>query len=174
MQRLSTLINKISNTADGIVLLSILRGLYDRFSTQLLNSGGLTATTTQINLVNNVSAISKGIPFGVAAASPKWTTALFTATGIVLANAQTCVFTLFLAPDGTPTVAASNIATTVTAGTIPPGIVFPAIPEGAVVAGLVVVSASGAWTAGTTAFGTTSTCAYLNIVGPFEPTAIIQ
>ncbi len=120
-----------------------------------LTAGGLAAGTTasQLKTANTITYLANGI------FKSKTAVSAITLTGTALAIGQSCLFGVFLAADGTVSVAQGPI---VAAGDPCP---VPAFPAGAVVVvGLAkVTTTSAVFTPGTTLLGTGNTASYLDV-----------
>lgn len=175
MQKLAYMTGAIADKKDGLLLNTMLRGVYDRMSSQSFNSGALAqgTTSTLIKTAAIIHGICGGLPVSKAITDNLWTPL----AGFVVNIGKTNVLCLYLDSAGTATSAFGTEATTGVAGSLVNGIVFPPMPEKKMMVGYVILTGGvTAWTAGTSTFTTSTTdyyCTIVNTVGMFNPTATI-
>lgn len=139
MIKLSTLVNKISDSRDGATILAMLKGVYDRMQNQIFSTAGVAigGTTTKVKIATAFNYIAKGILCSKAITDDFWTL-----SGVV-SDGYTNVFCFYIDSAGTASSLMGTQITTVTAGYLAPGLLFPPTPEGKAMVGFVIVSASG-------------------------------
>ena len=168
MQKLSYLTSAIADKNDGQLLNQALKGIYNRFSTQIFNSGAIAIGTTK-QKVKTAAAIYgtvNGVLFSKAI-----TDDAFTLAGTVT-NAKFNVYCLYL--DVTGAVSAAMGAE----GAALVNVKFPPLPENKVMVGFVVINPTGTgnFVGGTTALDDATVvpnAVYVNTIGAFDPTAVI-
>ena len=175
MESLGSLINAIADSRDGVLLQKMLRGVYDRMSSQIFNSAGLAqaGTSTKMKTANIIHGVAGGIPVTKAITDNFWDPL----AGFVVNIGKTNVLCLYMDAAGAASSAFGVESTTGTAGQLVAGVKFPPIPEKKILVGFVILSGGvTAWTAGTSTFTTSTTdyyCTIVNTVGMFDPTATI-
>lgn len=169
MQKLGTVTNKFSDVQDGQNCHNIMRGLYDRFSSQIFNSAGLAiaTTTTQVKTANTIYGVAGGVLFTKAATDNFWTLA-----GTVT-NAKFNVFCLFIDSSGAATAAMGKEGASLAQ------VVFPPMQEAKTLVGFVIINPTGTgnFVGGTTPLGDATVvpnAVYVNTVGMFDPSATIK
>ena len=174
MQKLSTIMCGVSDDRDANAIQTALQGIYDRMSSQVFTSAGVTTatTTTQVKIASAINYIAGGISAYKAVTDNFWTLA-----GTV-SNGATNVFCLFIDSTGAASSAMGTEATTVTAGQLTPGVRFPPMQEKKALVGYVIVSCSGgAFTGGSSGVATAGnfTVTFVNTNGLFfDPTAVFN
>ena len=145
MQKLSSLLNKMSDIQDGNLLLLALRGIYDRLSSVCLTDAGLviSGTTTLVKAGNAIYALANGVLVTKAA-----NTDMAALSGTVT-NAKFNVFCFYIDSAGTLTSAMG------TEGASLATIKFPPVPEGKACIGFVIINPTGTgnFVGGTTPLG---------------------
>jgi hypothetical protein len=167
MQKLSQLTGAIADKTDGIWIYKMLAGIYDRFSSQIFNSGGLaigTGSKKKVLIANTVYGVAGGVPFTNA-------TAEVTLAGTIT-NALFNVFCIFVDSAGAETAAMG------TEGAALINVKFPPIPTKKAMVGFVIVNPTGTgnFVGATTDLddGTVvPNAVYVNTLNPFDPTATI-
>ena len=174
MQKLAYLTNAMADSRDGHNLHNMLRGIYDRMSSQAFNSGAIAqgTTTTKLKTAAIIHGLAGGSPFTKAVTDDFWTPT----AGFVVNIGKTNVMCLYIDAAGAASFAfGTEVDTVSTIGL--GGVKFPALPEKKAMVGFVILSGGvTAWTAGTSTFTTSTTdyyCTIVNTVGMFDPTAII-
>lgn len=172
MQKLNYLTNAIHDAGDGVTIQNLLRGVYDRMSSQIFNSAAIAAgtTATKVKIAAAINYLAGGAPSSKAITDDFWTL-----SGVV-ADGKTNVYCFYIDSAGTASSAMGVEGTTVTAGYLNSAVKFPPMPEKKAMVGFVVVSASGgAFTGGTSNVATAGnfTVTFVNTVGMFDPTATI-
>lgn len=163
--KLSTLTNKFPDVGAGNLIQSMLRGVYDRLSSQIFVSTAIAigTTTTKVKTAATTYGVAGGVPFTKAA-----TDDAFTLSGVI-SQAKYNVYCLFVAADGTCTAVMGTEGATLNT------VVFPAMREKEAMIGYVIVTKSdAAFTGGTTALNAANvTATYVNTVGMVDPAAVI-
>jgi len=168
MQKLTYLTGAIADKNDGQLINQMLRGIYNRFSTQIFNSGAIAiaGTTTKVKTAAAIYGVINGVPVTKAI-----TDNLFTLAGTVTADMFN-VYCLYLDAAGTATAAMGKEGASLSA------VKFPPLPENKLMIGFVVVNPTGTgnFVGGTTALGDATVvpnAVYINTVGAFDLTATI-
>lgn len=175
MQKLSPLMNAMSDKRDGLTMESALRGIYQTKSTQLFNSGAIAAgsTATKVQLAAAVLYMVNGVLCLKAITDDLWTMPTVT-----IAHDAPNIICLYLDAAGTATAVAGGAGAVVSGnGTAPTYIKFPPTPENKCLIGFVMIStASTDWVGGTNDVATAGayTATFYNTVGAtFDQTATI-
>ena len=168
MTKLSHLINALADKRDSLLLEKALRGIYNRFSTLIFNSGALAIGTAKakVKTAAAVYGFVNGIPFTKAI-----TDDCFTLAGTVT-NAKFNVYCLYFNAAGTASAVMGQEGATLAA------VKFPPLPEDKVMVGFVVINPTGTgnFVGGTTELddGTVvPNAVYVNTIGAFDWTATI-
>ena len=179
MQKLTYLTNAMADKNDGQLVNQMVKGLYDRMSSQMNSSAGLVITATSgKKLPKTGSSICygtiKGKPFTIAAGVD-----LCAVSGTV-ANATFNVFCFFATAPGSAITATSMESAMGVAATLLKDVKFPPFPEGKTLIGYIIVNPAGTgdFVGNTTALddGTVFSSGgvvYVSPVGPFDPTATL-
>jgi hypothetical protein len=175
MQKLNYLTGAIADNRDGQLINQMLKGVYNRLSTQLFNTGGLVAgtTATKVKTANAITYTVNGVLCLKAA-----TDDLFVMPTVSIAHDAPNVICFYLDAAGAASTAAGGAGTVVSGnGTDPKGIKFPPTPENKCLVGFVIIStAVAAWVGGTNDVATAGdyTTTFVNAVGfTFDQTATI-
>lgn len=178
MQKLSYLTNAMADKNDGLLEYQMMKGVYDRMSSQLFNSGAIAVgtTTTKVNLAAAVNGVAGGQCVSKAITADFWdTTTQY--NGFVIAAGQTNVCCLWMDAAGNSSVSFGTSGANGTAGFLNGAVKFPPMKEKLILCGFAVISAvATSWTAGTSNFSTSGgnyTVTLINSVGMFDPTATI-
>lgn len=146
-------------------LLTVLKAMGDRLSTQPLASAGLVIKAGASALAKTGStayhATVNGKLVTIAAS-----TDMPALTGLTITANSYNVACFFVDSAGTVTVAFGTEATTRL------GVVFPSFPENKALVGFLIITHSSTFTGGTTALDTATT-QYVSPVGAFDPTILI-
>lgn len=168
MQNLNFLTGAISDKNDGNLIYQMLKGVYNRLSTQIFNSGGLaiggTAQKVKIAAAINYCINGKVLVKAI-------TDNAFTLAGTVT-NAAFNVFCLYLDAAGTASAVMGQEGATLSA------VKFPPLPANKVMVGYVIINPTGTgdFVGGTTALSDATVApntVYVNTVGAFDLTATI-
>lgn len=153
-------------------LRQILAPLYDRYSSQMLNSAGLVITATTGKKVPKTGATDcyasvTGVLRKITAGTD------MPALSGTVTNATFNVFAFFIDSAGTTSSAMGTAGATLAA------VKFPPLPENKALIGFIVINPTGTgdFVGNTTALddGTvTPNTAYISTVGPFDPTVLIS
>ena len=181
MQKLIYMANAIADKRDGSLLEQMLRGIYDRMSSQAFTTGALAAGGTTTNVKTATTTIY-GLAGGVPIAVPPTDNFFVPAAGngglIVIATGTTNVACFWVDSAGASSISYGIAGATTTAGSLAGGSVkFPPMKEKKMLVGFAIISAVAAtWTAGTDNFATSGgnyTVTLVNVTGMFDPTAVI-
>lgn len=174
MQKLGYLTGAIADKNDGQLLNQMIKGVYDRMSSQSFNSGALAqgTTTTKMKTAAIIHGLAGGTPVTKAVTDNFWDPL----AGFVVNIGKTNVLCLYIDAAGAASSAFGTEATTVSTTGLG-GVKFPTLPEKKMMVGFVILSGGvTAWTAGTSTFTTSTTdyyCTIVNTVGMFDPAATI-
>lgn len=143
----------------------MLRPVFDRYSSQPLNTAGLVISaggaTTAKTGASDFYASVKGILVKITAA-----TTMTVLTGLNISAANFNVACFFVDSAGVVTVTFGTQATTLG------GVVFPTFPENKALIGFLIITYASAFTGGTTALDTATTV-YVSPLGVFDPNVLI-
>jgi hypothetical protein len=163
-------INQLRDVHNRNNLLPIINALGDRYSTQCLTSPGLAIKAALSVTVKAGSAFYYSVKgkLGTKAAN----TDMAALSGTVT-NAKFNVFAFFVDDGGTLTSAMGTEGATLAA------VVFPPIPENKACIGFVIINPTGTgnFVGGTTTLDDATVvpnAAYVNDVGPFDPTVLLR
>lgn len=156
----------VASAKDRANLRAVLAPLFDRMSCQSHSSAGLEitaggGTTAQIGSGSTWHGVVKGISRTIAAG-----TDMPALVGDITA-AYFNVYCFFIDSAGTVTSAMG------TEGSTRALVKFPPIPEGKAMIGYLVVTYASAFVGGTTALDTATTL-YVNVLGAFDPSCLIE
>jgi hypothetical protein len=163
-------LNTISEVRHRAALQAVLNPIGDRLSTQTLTSAGLV-----IKAVGGV-LVKAGAAFYAMVQGKLVTKAINTdmaALAGTVANATFNVYAFFIDSAGNLTSAMGTAATTLA------GVVFPPIPQGKACIGFVIINPTGTgnFVGNTTALDDVTVvpnAVYVNTIGAFDPTVLIQ
>lgn len=146
-------------------LLTVLKAMGDRLSSQPLSTAGLVIKIGGSTLAKTGAAAYHGVANGklVTIAASTDMPAL---TGLTITANSFNVACFFIDSAGTVTVAFGTEATTRA------GVKFPDFPENKALVGFLIITHSSTFTGGTTALDTATT-QYVSPVGAFDPTILI-
>jgi hypothetical protein len=161
-------VNTLVNGSDKLALLPPLKAIGDRYSSQTLSSAGLAIKTGGSAIVKSGSAfyaLANGILVTKTANTEQ------AALSGTVTNAKFNVFCFYVDSAGTLTSAMGTEGATLAA------VVFPPVPEKKAQIGFVVINPTGTgnFVGGTTPLDDATvvpTAAYVNTIGPFDPTVI--
>ncbi len=147
-------------------LLTLLKALGDRLSTQAVTGAGLEiaaggSTVAQIGSTTTFRAVANGIALTIAAG-----TDMPALTGLVITANSFNVACFFVDSAGTVTAAFGTEGTTLAK------VKFPKFPEKKALVGFLIITHSSTFTGGTTALDTATT-QYVSPVGAFDPTVLL-
>lgn len=171
MERLADLTNNVSSYADGKILNAVAAGVYDRMSTQTLQTGAIAIKGAGSGIIVNGSAcmtLVAGTLVSVAA-SGEWTP-----VGTIEATKYN-VFCCFVDASGAKTTLMGKQGSSLNL------VKFPPIPANKAMVGFVIIqAAAGAPFVGGLALDDAATSnasspsrTYVNTVGMFDPSALI-
>jgi hypothetical protein len=181
MQKLSYSANAIADSRDGLLINNMLKGVYDRMSSQAFTTGALAVggtTTNAKTATNTIYGLAGGVPIAVPPTDNFFVPAAGNGGLIVIATSTTNVACFWVDAAGAASISYGTAGATTTAGSLAGGTVrFPPMKEGKMLVGFAIISAVGAtWTAGTDNFATSGgnyTVTMVNVTGMFDPTAVI-
>lgn len=161
----------VASSSDREALRKILNAIGDRLATQSLSSAGLAIKAGGSAIVKTGSAAYYGIANGVLVTKAA-ATDMPALSGTVTADAFN-VYCFYIDSAGTLTSAMGTEGATLAA------VKFPALPVGKAQLGFIVVNPTGTgnFVGGTTALDDATvvpTVAYVNTIGPFDPSVLLS
>lgn len=161
----------VASTTDREALRKILNAIGDRFATQSLSSAGLAIKGVGSAIVKTGASAYYGIANGILVTKAAATD--MAALSGTVTNAKFNVFCFYIDSAGTLTSAMGTEGATLAA------VKFPSLPVGKAQLGFIVVNPTGTgdFVGGTTALDDATVVpnvAYINTVGPFDPSIILS